>query len=55
MKSPLAITAMTLFGIFAFLKWVLPLFTAPLPMNLIGLYVALTLSALMIYYTMIGA
>ena len=55
LKHSLSISAIVLVGIFVFLKWVLPLFTAPLPMSLIGLYVALTFSALMIFYTMSGA
>jgi len=55
MKGPITTTAVTLAGIFVFLKFILPLITAPLPMSLIWLYLALTLSALMIFYTMSGA
>jgi len=55
LKHPLSITLIALIGSFVFFYWILPLFTAPLPFNLILLYLALTLSALMIYYTMSGA
>jgi len=54
MKGPLLNTAVVLAGIYMFLKFILPLFTAPLPATLIFLYLALTLSALMIFYTMSG-
>lgn len=54
MKGPLATSALVLAGMFVFFKWVLPLITAPLPMSLIWLYVALTLGALMIFYTTSG-
>lgn len=54
MKGPLFNTAVVLAGIYLFLKFILPLFTAPLPATLIFLYLALTLSALMIFYTMSG-
>jgi len=54
MKGPLFNTAVVLAGIYVFLKFILPLFTAPLPATLIFLYLALTLSALMIFYTMSG-
>lgn len=55
MKGPLAQTGILLVGTYVFLKFVLPLFTAPLPASLIFLYVALTVAAAMIFYTMSGA
>ena len=54
MKGPLAKTVMLLVGMYVFLKFMLPLFTAPLPASLIFLYLALTLAASMIFYTMSG-
>jgi hypothetical protein len=41
-------------GIWIFLVFVLPLFTAPLPMSLISLYLALTLTGIMIFGTLSG-
>ena len=47
MKGPLAKTAIILLvGMYVFLKFILPLFTAPLPASLIFLYLALTLKPL---------
>ena len=54
MKSPLFSTLIVLVVTAVLLMFVLPLFTAPLPMSLIWLYLVLTLSALMIFYTMSG-
>ncbi len=42
-------------GIYLFLKFVLPLFTAPLPSSLIFLYIALTLTGIVIFATLSGA
>ncbi len=55
MKGPLAQTGILLVGMYVFLKFILPLFTAPLPASLIFLYLALTVAAAMIFYTMSGA
>lgn len=55
MKGPLAQTGILLVGMYVFLEFILPLFTAPLPASLIFLYLALTVSAAMIFYTMSGA
>jgi hypothetical protein len=55
MKGPLSTTAIFLAGMYVFLKFILPLFTAPLPASLIYLYLVLTLSATMIFFTMSGA
>ncbi len=55
MKGPLAKTAILLVGMYVFLKFILPLFTAPLPVSLIFLYLALTIAAAAIFYTMSGA
>ena len=52
MKGPLVSAAILLSGIFVFLKFVLPMFTAPLPASLIYLYLAITLSGIMIFGTM---
>ena len=52
MKSPLISAAILLGGVFAFLKFILPLFTAPLPASLIYLYLAIVLSGIMIFGTM---
>jgi mono/diheme cytochrome c family protein len=41
-------------GIYVVLKFVLPLFTAPLPASLIFLYLALTVSGIMIFMTLTG-
>jgi mono/diheme cytochrome c family protein len=54
MKGSLAKTVILLVGMYVFLKFVLPLFTAPLPASLIFLYLALTLASSMIFYTMSG-
>ncbi len=54
MKGPLAKTVVLLVGMYVFLKFILPLFTAPLPASLIFLYLALTLASAMIFYTMSG-
>ena len=54
MKSPLSKTAILLVSMYVFLKFILPLFTAPLPASLIFLYLMLTLSAAMIFFTMSG-
>lgn len=55
MKSPLFNSAMVLAGVYVLLTFLLPLVTAPLPASLIYLYLALALSAVMIFYTMSGA
>ncbi len=55
MNGPLAKTAILLAGMYVFLKFLLPLFTAPLPASLIVLYLALTFAAAAIFYTMSGA
>jgi len=55
MKSPLAKAGILLAGMYVFLKFILPLFTAPLPASLIFLYLALTIGASTIFYTMSGA
>lgn len=52
--GPLVIPVVLLVGIYLFLKLLLPLFTAPLPASLIVLYEALTLTGIMIYYTLSG-
>jgi hypothetical protein len=39
---------------FLFFKFIMPLFTAPLPSSLISLYMALTLTGIMIYTTVSG-
>ena len=54
MKGSLAKTVILLVGMYVFLKFILPLFTAPLPASLIFLYLALTLASAMIFYTMSG-
>ncbi len=54
MKGPLAKAGILLLGMWIFLKFILPLMTAPLPASLIWLYLALTLSAIMIFFTMSG-
>ena len=41
-------------GVYLFLKFILPLFTAPLPSSLISLYVVLTISGILIYATLSG-
>ena len=52
MRGPIASGAILLVGMFIFLKFILPLVTAPLPASLIYLYLALTLSGIMIFGTM---
>lgn len=52
MKGPIISGAIILAGMFIFLKFLLPLVTAPLPASLIYLYLALVLSGIMIYGTM---
>ena len=54
MKGPLSITAILLVGMYVFLEFILPLFTAPLPASLTYLYLVLTLSATIIFFTMSG-
>jgi mono/diheme cytochrome c family protein len=41
-------------GLYIFFKYVMPLFTAPLPASLIMLYMLLTLSGIMIFMTLSG-
>ncbi|MGH7255985.1 MAG: hypothetical protein ACREI3_09430, partial [Nitrospirales bacterium] len=48
--NALAITVM----IYVILKFILPLFTAPLPSSLIFLYIALTITGIVIYATLSG-
>ena len=52
MKGPIANGAILLAGTFIFLKFILPMVTAPLPASLIYLYLAITFSGIMIYGTM---
>ena len=52
MRGPIASGSILLVGVFVFLKFILPLFTAPLPASLIYLYMALTFSGIMIFGTM---
>jgi hypothetical protein len=52
MKGPILSGTIILVGMYIFLKFILPLFTAPLPASLIYLYLALTLSGIMIFGTM---
>ena len=52
MKGPLLKSALVVIGVMVFLYWVLPLFTAPLPASLIWLYIALTVSSILIFVTM---
>ncbi len=54
MKSPLAKAGILLVGMYVFLKFILPLMTAPLPASLIFLYLALTFAASAIFFTMSG-
>ena len=54
MKGPLAKTGILLVSMYVFLKFILPLFTAPLPASLIFLYLSLTFASAMIFYTMSG-
>ena len=46
--------AILIVGIYLFLKFVLPLFTAPLPASLIFLYLALTVTGILIFNTLSG-
>jgi hypothetical protein len=41
-------------GLYVFLKFLLPLFTAPLPSSLIVLYLALALAGILIFATLSG-
>lgn len=54
MKGPLSKAAVLLIGVYLVLKFILPLFTAPLPASLIYLYLAIALSGIMIFATMSG-
>ena len=47
-------SAILIVGVYLFLKFVLPLFTAPLPASLIFLYIALTATGAMIFGTLSG-
>lgn len=47
--------AILMVGLYIFLKFVMPLFTAPLPASLIMLYLVLTFSGIMIFMTLSGA
>src|SRR5207247_10838981 len=54
-SSSLALKVSILLGaIFLFLKLILPLFTAPLPMSLIWLYLFLTTVGIVVYGTLSG-
>ncbi|MGH7260773.1 MAG: c-type cytochrome [Nitrospiraceae bacterium] len=46
--------ALLMVGLYIFFKYVMPLFTAPLPASLIMLYLALTFSGIMIFMTLSG-
>ncbi len=46
--------ALLMVGFYLFFKFVMPLFTAPLPASLIMLYLALTFSGIMIFMTLSG-
>jgi len=52
MRGPIASGSILLVGVFVLLKFILPLFTAPLPASLIYLYMTLTFSGIMIFGTM---
>ena len=54
LRHPLFISLILVVGMYCVLTWIFPLFTAPLPLQLRMLYVVLTLSAIMIFYTMSG-
>ncbi len=54
MKNPLVKSVVLMVGIYLALKFILPLFTAPLPASLIYLYLAIALSGIMIFATMSG-
>jgi mono/diheme cytochrome c family protein len=47
--------ALLMVGLYIFFKYVMPLFTAPLPASLIMLYMMLTFSGIMIFMTLSGA
>jgi mono/diheme cytochrome c family protein len=47
-------SAILIVGVYVFLKFVLPLFTAPLPASLIFLYIALTTAGAVIFGTLSG-
>jgi mono/diheme cytochrome c family protein len=47
-------SAILTIGVYLFIKFILPLFTAPLPSSLISLYVVLTISGILIYATLSG-
>ena len=53
-RSFLAKSFVLMVGIYVFLKFVLPLFTAPLPASLIFLYLALTITGIGIFGTLSG-
>jgi hypothetical protein len=53
-RSPLLASASLLVAIYLILKFVLPLFTAPLPASLIYLYLVLTLSGILVYGSLSG-
>ncbi len=52
MKGPLLKSALAVIGVYIFFKFILPLFTAPLPASLINLYLALTVGAILIFVTL---
>ncbi len=47
--------ALLMVGLYLFFKFVMPMFTAPLPASLIMLYLALTFSGIMIFMTLSGS
>jgi mono/diheme cytochrome c family protein len=47
--------ALLMVGLYVFFKYVMPLFTAPLPVSLIMLYMMLAFSGIMIFMTLSGA
>jgi hypothetical protein len=53
-RSPLTTAAILLVAIYVILKFVLPLFTAPLPASLIYLYLLLTLSGILLLGSLSG-
>ena len=54
MKSPILKAIIGLACVYVFLKFMLPLFTAPIPSTLIFLYLSLTLSGILLFQTMSG-
>src|SRR5690349_7417295 len=55
MKGGILLKAFVLLvGMYLFLKFILPLFTAPLPASLIFLYLALTATGIVIFATLSG-